>query len=81
MKSKNADYGWDIDMTIWRAIRVFYWRAIKHETWRAIAFMWAETYPDYKGLELKGNQYFGMSVLDCAAIKLGLRSYVSWPLN
>jgi hypothetical protein len=80
MKSKNADYGWDIEMTYLRAIRVVWWR-LRHETWRSIAFLWIYYYPDEENRDLDSNQYYGMSVLDCAATKLGFSSYVSWRLN
>jgi len=81
MISLNADYGWQIDMTLYRAIRVVCWRIFRGETWRGIAYLWEEYYPEKDLLQLNGNQFYGMSVLDCAATKLGFRSYVSWPLN
>ena len=77
MKSKNADYGWDVDMTIFRALRVLWWRCVKGETWRAIGYEWERCYPENPSLDLNGNQYYGMSVTDCAATKLGMKSYVS----
>jgi len=80
MKSPNVDYGWDIKMTWLRALRVIAWRVCKHESWRGIAYMWEKFYPDTE-LSLNSNQYYGMSVLDCAAVTIGLKSYLSWPLN
>lgn len=81
MKSTNADYGWDIDMTYIRALRVLWWRAIKHYSWRAIAEKWADIYPRLTPDGINGNQFFGMCIADCAAIKIGLSSYLSWPMN
>lgn len=81
MKSKYADFGWEIDMTLLRAIRVIYWRAVKHETWRGIAFLWNKKYPEYEGFDIDSNQLYGMSVVDCAANKIKIGSYGSSFLN
>jgi hypothetical protein len=81
MKSKNEDFGWDIDMTFMRAIKVMYWKIRYGMTWRSIAYLWGKEYPDEDNKDLGANQLYGMSVLDCAATKIGLKSYVSWPLN
>ena len=81
MRSVNEDYGWDINMSVLRALRVVWWRVVQHETWRGIAEKWEYSYPENPRLELKGNQFYGVTVIDCAATTLGLASYVAWPLN
>lgn len=81
MKSKNADYGWDIDMTFFRALRVICWRAIIGDTWRGISYTWNDKYPESPPLDFDSNQFHGMSVIDCAATKLGFNSLESRLLN
>ena len=75
MKSKNADYGFDIEMTFFRAIRVAFWRVVMNESWRSIAWLWLDHYDKNEDKELKGNQFYGISVLDCAATTLGFSDY------
>ena len=79
IRAKNVDTDLLVDMTIWRALRVVYWRVFCGHTWRRISEMWCDRYLEH--MALSGNQIHGMVVLDCAAITLGLKSYVSWPLN
>ena len=75
MKSKALGYGFDIDMTFLRAVRVLYWRILKGESWREIAYSWNKNYPEWEGKDPGGNQLYGMTVVDCAAIKLGLKGH------
>lgn len=82
MESKNCDYGFDIYMPPINAILVLCWRVFFGETWRGIAgeYLKYDKY-NWSDKDLYGNQFYGMSILDCAAVRLGFKSYVSWPLN
>ena len=74
MKSKYADYGYDVDMTYARALRVIYWRLVKDRSWREIAYYWSKDYPQFNGADINGSQLYGMTILDCAARKVGFSS-------
>ncbi len=77
MRAKHHDYGWDIPMTYFRAIRVFWWKCIVGNSWRGIAEEWVKVYPDEQNIELSGNQFYGVTICDCSAVKLGFSGYSS----
>jgi len=78
---KEVDYGFNPYMSLWLALKVAYWRVVNGETWRGIAYLFFGYDRNNSDEELKGNQFYGMEIMDVAARKLGFKSYVSWPFN
>ena len=70
----NTTYGFNPHMPLWGALWVWFLHKVKRETWRGIGydyFPWDKNNTDE---ELRGNQFYGMDVIEAASRRLKTRS-------
>ncbi len=70
----KTEHGFEVSMTLFRAIRVWFWRCVKHELWSDVSGLWVKYYPVWDGQE-GYMQMHGYDICNLANDKLSFRGH------